>query len=125
LPPGSYLYNPIRNQLVAGTMGELPPAIARAALNQDWITQAPAIILISAVFSRTTAKYGKRGIRYVHIEVGHAGQNLLLQAVDLGLGAATVGAFHDDDLRKLLRLSEDEHPMVILTVGHPGEKFFD
>jgi nitroreductase len=53
------------------------------------------------------------------MEVGHAGQNLLLQAVALDLAGATVGAFNDKQLHHLLGLAEGERPLIILPVGHP------
>ena len=56
---------------------------------------APAIIIFSAVYKRTTGEYGRWGIRYVHMEVGHAAQNLALQAVALGMNTTMVGAFED------------------------------
>ncbi|MEN8175080.1 MAG: SagB/ThcOx family dehydrogenase [Pseudomonadota bacterium] len=119
LPAGIYRYDPAHHSLRAEITGDLRRAIARVALHQHWIAQAPAIVVVSAVYSRTTGKYGDRGVRYVHMEVGHASQNLLLQAVALELGAATVGAFDDDRLQSLLELPENEHPLVILPVGHP------
>ena len=118
LPDGSYRYNPGAHALRAEVTGDLRQAVAEAALHQDWIAQAPAIVVVSAVDARTTRKYGRRGIRYVHMEVGHASQNLLLQAVALGLAGATVGAFDDERLQQVLQLSEDERPLVILPVGH-------
>jgi SagB-type dehydrogenase family enzyme len=93
--------------------------VAKAALNQEWVAEAPAIVVVTAIDSRTTGKYGPRGVRYVHMEVGHASQNLLLEAVALGLGGAVVGAFDDADLKRLLRLPGEEHPLAILPVGHP------
>jgi len=119
LTPGSYRYDPARHALRAGLAGDLRQAVAAAALNQTWIAQAPALVVIGAVHARTTRKYGERGIRYVHMEVGHAGQNLLLQAVALGLAAATVGAFDDERLSRVLELPAEERPLVILPVGHP------
>jgi SagB-type dehydrogenase family enzyme len=118
LPAGSYRYDPVRHALRVETTDDLRQAVAGAALDQDWIAQAPAIVVVSAVDSRTTRKYGPRGIRYVHMEVGHAGQNLLLQAVALGLAGATVGAFDDERLQQLLKLPEEERPLLILPVGH-------
>lgn len=119
LPAGSYRYDPAGQTLKATIPGDLRRAVAESALNQLWIARAPAILVISAVESRTTAKYGRRGVRYVHMEVGHASQNVLLQAVDLGLAGAVVGAFDDDRLKLLLRLTGGERPVVILPVGHP------
>lgn len=118
LQAGSYRYNPKHHTLKAETLGDLRPDLARVALNQEWIAQAPAIVVIGAVYSRTTSKYGRRGTRYVHMEVGHATQNLLLQAEAMGLVGATVGAFDDDLLQHLLRLPEDESPLAILPLGY-------
>jgi SagB-type dehydrogenase family enzyme len=118
LPVASYRYDAVRHQLQREKTGDLRQAIAVAALHQDWIEQAPAIVVISAINTRTTRKYASRGIRYIHMEVGHASQNLLLQAVALGLVAATVGAFDDEHLGRLLGLADEERPLVILPVGH-------
>jgi SagB-type dehydrogenase family enzyme len=118
LPAGSYRYDVVSHRLQSEKPGDLRHGIAAAALHQKWIAQAPAIVIISAIDARTTIKYGSRGVRYVHMEVGHASQNLLLQAVALGLAAATVGAFDDERLSQLLSLADEERPLVILPVGH-------
>lgn len=125
LTPGSFRYDPHRHTLKMVVAGDLRPDLARAALDQMWIQQAPATVVISAVFSRTTWKYGNRGIRYVHMEAGHAGQNLFLQAVAMGLGTVVVGAFDDDTLKSLLNLPEDEQPLSILPIGYPHRKITD
>jgi SagB-type dehydrogenase family enzyme len=119
LPSGSYRYDPARHLLQATVHGDLRQRLAESALNQHWVAEAPAILVISATETRTTSKYGRRGVRYVHMEVGHASQNLLLQAADLGLGGAIVGAFNDERLQHLLQLPEEERPLAILPVGHP------
>jgi SagB-type dehydrogenase family enzyme len=119
LPAGSYRYDPARHALAATIRGDLRQRLAESALNQHWIAEAPAVLVISAIETRTTAKYGRRGIRYVHMEVGHASQNLLLQAVALGLAGAIAGAFDDARLQRLLQLPGEERPLAILPVGHP------
>lgn len=120
LPSGSYRYDPYRHALVPGSAGDRRTAIAAAALHQGWIAEAAVIFVVTAFEGRTTRKYGARGVRYVHMEVGHASQNLLLQATALGLGGTVVGAFDDDALAALLDLAEDERPLAILAVGHPA-----
>ena len=78
---------------------------------------AAAVFAVSAVYKRTTAKYGERGIRYAHMEAGHAAQNLLLQAVVLGLGSVLVGAFSDEKVRQVLMLNATETPLYLIPVG--------
>jgi SagB-type dehydrogenase family enzyme len=93
----------------------------QAGLKQDWIRQAPALFVIAAVYARTAVKYGDRAARYVHMEAGHAAENLLLQAVALGLGGVVVGAFYDDKVQAALGLPEDQEPLYLIPVGHPQE----
>ena len=90
-----------------------------AALGQTWIKEAPIVIVIAAVYERTTSRYGERGIRYVHMEAGHVGQNLYLQAVAQGLGMVVVGAFYDDQAQKILRLPADHKLLYLIPVGRP------
>jgi SagB-type dehydrogenase family enzyme len=118
LPEGVYHYDPDAHSLVLQVKGDIAPLLARAALGQRCVQDAPAVIVITAVIRRTAGKYGARGERYVTIEVGHAAENILLQAVSLRLGAVPVGAFHDDDVRQALRLPEDHTPLYLIPVGH-------
>jgi SagB-type dehydrogenase family enzyme len=119
LPAGSYRYDPARHLLKNEKSGDMRQAVAAIALQQEWMAEAPAMVVISAVDARTRIKYGNRGARYVLMEVGHAAQNLLLQAVALKLAGATVGAFQDKQLHQLLGLGDEEQPLIILPVGHP------
>jgi len=91
---------------------DLRREICRAALDQEALIEAPAVFVLAAVYERTAAKYGRaRAERYVHLEAGHAAQNLLLQAVSLGLGAVPIGAFDDDTLHRALGLPRDHRPV--------------
>jgi SagB-type dehydrogenase family enzyme len=96
----------------------LHQALWEAGLRQDWIREAPAVFVIAAVYERTSAKYGDRSERYVHMEAGHAAENLLLQAVALDLGAVVVGAFHDNQVSRALDLPADQAPLYLIPVGH-------
>ncbi|RDD61038.1 SagB/ThcOx family dehydrogenase [Ferruginivarius sediminum] len=97
--------------------GDERQALARIALHQDWMVDAPVIIAVAAVFERTTAKYHARGERYVHIEAGCAVQNVYLQATALGLGTTVVGAFDDEAVQRRLGMAERERPLALLPVG--------
>lgn len=98
---------------------DLRPALRRAALDQAAVGEAPLIIVISAVVERTATRYGAgRAARYVALEAGHAAQNILLQAVSLGLGAVTIGAFDDAGVRRVLGLADGEAPLYLIPVGH-------
>ena len=75
------------------------------------------VFIFTAVYARTTGKYGDSGIRYVHMEAGHAAENLCLQATALELGAVTVGAFYDEQVSSLLKLPQGEEPLYIIPAG--------
>jgi len=83
-----------------------------------FIARAPVSLVIAAEYERTTAKYGKRGLRYVDIEVGHVGENICLQVVALGLGAVTIGAFWDEEVSRELSLPRNYKPLYVLPVGY-------
>lgn len=119
LPPGIYRYTPQRHQLLRTGSGDRRTELARAALDQTWIADAPAVLVIAAVFPRTAVKYGERAERYIHIEAGHAAENVCLQAVALSLGTTVVGAFSDAKVKRLLEAGEEE-PLLLLPVGKEG-----
>lgn len=119
LPAGIYRYDPRRHQLARTALGDQRRELALAALHQTWIADAPGVVIIAAVFRLTRVKYGERGERYVHIEAGHAAENVCLQAVALGLGTTVVGAFSDAEVKRLLGLGEEE-PLLLIPVGKPG-----
>ena len=117
LTPGVYHYHPDRHQLQQTLPGDQRHLLARAAHGQSWVRTAAAVVVITAVYDRTTGKYADRGVRYVHMEVGHAAQNLFLQAEALGLATVVVGAFEDDAVAALLGLPGDAQPLMLLPVA--------
>ena len=117
LPPAIYKYDPSKHALIKTVSGDKRAELSRAALRQGAIRRAPAVLLFSAVYERTTGKYGQRGIRYVDMEVGHAAQNVCLQALTLGFQTAVIGAFRDSEVKKIARLPADEQPLYFVPVG--------
>lgn len=119
LEAGIYRYEPRDHTLMKMIGGDFSGELMAAALDQEWVGAAPVNFVITAVFERTTGKYGERGVRYVWQETGHAAQNIYLQAVALGLGNVVVGAFHDAEVRRILGLSDFEKPAYVIPVGVP------
>ncbi len=76
-------------------------------------------IIICAEYSRTTWNYRQRGIRYVFMEVGHCAQNIHLEAVALDLASVPIGAFEDDNVKKVLKLPKKIEPLYIIPIGYP------
>lgn len=117
LSPAIYRYKPDDHLLVKIVSGDRRSELSRAALRQSAIRKAPAVLLFCAVYERTTRKYGQRGPRYVHMEVGHAAQNACLQAIALGLNTAVIGAFSDEEVKVIAHLPADEQPLYFVPVG--------
>ncbi len=118
LKEGFFHYIPRSHQLIRISDQNFIEDLTSAALGQQCVRESPAIVVITAVNERIERKYGERGERYAKMEAGHAGQNILLQAVSLGLGAVPVGAFYDDRVRKVLNLPADQEPLYLIPLGH-------
>jgi SagB-type dehydrogenase family enzyme len=119
LPAGIYRYVPRRHQIEEIRRGDFRNGLAAAALHQDWLKNSAAILVFAAVEERTTGKYGARGLRYIPMEAGHAAQNVLLQAVALGLGGTPVGAFDDERMARVLELPGGEKVLYLVPIGKP------
>ncbi|MEM3733872.1 MAG: SagB/ThcOx family dehydrogenase [Nitrososphaerales archaeon] len=113
---GIYKYRPIDHSLIKVSSEDKVKALMEAALYQEFIAEAPLNIVIAARYERTTIRYGNRGVRYVHLEVGHVGQNISLEAVSLGLATVMVGAFNDNAVKQLL--NGEAEPIYIIPVGY-------
>lgn len=119
LEAGIYHYELDSHSLSLHLKGDLRQKLAEAALVQGFVAASPVDIIVCALFPRTAYRYGRRGERYVHIEVGHVGQNVSLQAIALGLATVMVGAFEDEEVRKVLKVEEQIKPLYIIPVGKP------
>ncbi len=123
LEPGSYHYDPHSHTLSLVRRGDLRDALYRAALDQEWVRAAPVNLVFTAVFERTTSRYGPRGERYVWIEVGHAGQNVYLQATAMGLATVAIGAFHDDQVLEVVGAGPGERAAYIMPLARPRWRY--
>jgi len=118
LAPGVYRYRPGDHTLELTLKGDHRSQVAQASLSQSWMATAPVMVVLAAEYSRCTARYGQRGVRYTHMESGLAGENLFLQSEALGLAAGIVGAFEDQLLHRALGLPQDHVPLLVMPVGY-------
>ncbi len=115
---GVYHYVPERHQMEPHIEGDMRSSLSSAALGQECVAQAPATLLLTAVFSRIETKYGKeRSPQYIYLEAGHAAQNILLQATALGLDGVPVGAFYEEQVSKVLQLPQAHYPLYLIPLG--------
>lgn len=114
LEAGVYNYCPREHVLHVAGAGDIREDLAAAA-NQDFVGQAPAVLIVSGVYERTTATYGERGERYVHLEAGHVAQNVDLQARARGMGTVMVGAFRDQEVQAYLLAKQE--PLLLIPLG--------
>ncbi|MFZ2456684.1 MAG: SagB/ThcOx family dehydrogenase [Candidatus Altiarchaeia archaeon] len=117
IDPGVYRYSPRDHSLVCLMPGNYCPALSLASLGQLSVMNAPVSLVFAAVFDRTVSRYGERGVRYVHIDVGHAAENVYLQCAGLRMGTVAVGAFDDEKVKEALKLNMEESPVYIMPVG--------
>ncbi len=115
---GVYHYDPHEHSTRLLVEGDLREPLARACVAQMFMADAPISIVITAEYGRITDRYGDRGVRYAHMEVGHVGQNIHLQAEALGLGTVVIGAFMDDEVAELLHLPRGHEPLYVMPVGY-------
>jgi SagB-type dehydrogenase family enzyme len=125
LTEGVYRYDPFEHKLENILEGDIRSDLADAALGQIWIREAPVNIVIATDYVSTAQRYEphwgiERVHRFVHMEAGHVGQNLYLQAEARGLGMVVVGAFYDGQVQTLLGLPANKTPLYIIPIGHPA-----
>ncbi len=114
---GIYLYLPQEHKLKKLISGDHQASLAQIAFGQIWMAQAPIIFIFTAEPSRMISRYRERAWLYIHLEAGMASENLMLQAVALGMGSCAVGAFWENRLAKLLKLSPSQKSLLMVTVG--------
>ncbi|UCD83760.1 MAG: SagB/ThcOx family dehydrogenase [Deltaproteobacteria bacterium] len=122
LKSGIYHYFPSQNSIERLTDKGLKVELAQAALGQMWIAEAPVVIVITAEYERVTGKYGPRGVRYAHMEAGHVGENIFIQAVALDLAAGIVGAFENSKIIKLMGIPASHDPLLIMPLGYQKKR---
>lgn len=114
LPRGIYHYSVLDHALELIKAGDFNGQITRAGLDQEMLGDSGVTFVLSAIFDRVRHKYGERGFRYTYIEAGHISQNIYLQAVSLGLGSVSVGAFLDEKVNQLIDVDGHKEAAIYL-----------
>ncbi|MFC2061356.1 SagB/ThcOx family dehydrogenase [Elusimicrobiota bacterium] len=119
IEPGLYYYQADRHALKSMIKGELRNTLTHEGYSQSVIKNAPATVVVTAIYPKTTKKYGKRGEKYVSMDSGYSGENIYLMAAARGLGTVAVGAFNEMGIKRVLRLHDNEVPVCLYPVGYP------
>ena len=97
--------------------------LARAALGQTFVADAPVVVAVVSDTERSRARYGRRGVEFYSVTDGaFASMLVLLAAVDQGLGAAFVAAFDDEAVGQVLGLPLHIRPIGLIAIGHCAEE---
>jgi nitroreductase len=101
---------------------EIKQKLVEAALNQEYIAEAPVVIVVCANESRSSARYGVRGkTLYCIQDTAAAIQNIHLAAYSFGLGSCWIGAFDEEEAREILKIPEGVRPVAIIPVGYAAK----
>jgi SagB-type dehydrogenase family enzyme len=119
LAEGVHHYDPEGHALERILEGDVRQTLARLAV-QTFIAEAPVVLVITGEYERTSWKYGDRATRYVHMEAGHAAQNVYLQAEALGLGTVVAGSFQVEAVSQALGLPAGHRPLYMMPIGYPA-----
>jgi SagB-type dehydrogenase family enzyme len=111
-------YLPDGHRAETRAVSDLRPELKAAAVGQSSVGSAPVVIVVAAVPGRLSHRYGGKAEEYVQIEVGHASQNILLQAAALGLAAVPVGSLDPSRVADTLALPADQTVLYLIPVGH-------
>ena len=101
---------------------EVKKQLQGAALGQEFVSEAPIIIVVCSDLDRIKNAYGERGKNLYSIQdTAAAIQNLMLAACDKGIGTCWVGAFSEENVKKILDLPANIRPVAMITMGYPND----
>lgn len=96
--------------------------IAKSALRQRFISEAPVVIVFCIDKEKTLLRYGKRGESFYSIQnTASAATIAMLAAEGLGLKTCWVGAFDEEKISHILELPNQLRPVVVMPVGYSDE----
>ncbi len=100
---GLYYYNPIRKELRQLINKNCDAQVQNLLMQPNLVKNSTLQIFLTAVFERSTQKYGDRGYRFAFLEAGHIAQNINLVATAMSLASINVGGYYENEANKLLK----------------------
>jgi len=110
-----YHYNPIRHELRLLKSRDCTSLFSRAVVQRELVESASLVFFITAIFERTTFKYGSKGYRFVLLEAGHVAQNMVLACTGYGLGSVNICGYFDREIDAFLQIDGVFHSTVYIT----------
>jgi nitroreductase len=109
-------------EFVIAEKAETKQRLCKASFNQQTLQEAPAVIVVCADGIRAYQSYGERGKNlYCIQDTAAAIQNILLTAYSMGLGTCWIGAFREQEVKKVINAPQNMRPIALISVGYPDE----
>jgi nitroreductase len=97
---------------------ETKKKLAKAAFGQSFIGEAPVVVVACGTESGSIMACGQP----THtVDVSIACAYMILQAYELGLGTCWIGAFREDEVKKILKIPERVRVVAVIPLGYPEE----
>jgi len=106
------------NFVVLRENDSLAKAHEHLSLGNAWGKAAPVMILVTA---KEDGGCPSHGLPYFAMDVGLAVQNMLLQAVHLGLMGHPTAGWNEDGLKEVLGIPEDQRIVTVVFFGYEGD----
>ncbi len=101
---------------------EKQKALAKASYDQEFLVQAPVVLVFCTHPARNQSRYGTRGEKLYSVQDATIACTFaMLAARSLDLGSVWVGAFQDDAVHKVIGAPSDQQPVAMLPIGYPTD----
>lgn len=119
---GMYYFDPVNHCLRRVDRGNLRGKILESTIFAEWMFYAPVVAFLTHDMARVRWKYGTRGYRFMHVDLGVMVQSLYLVGTALDFSTCAVAAFDDQAANKLLRLDGRERFVSLLFAFGPSPR---
>jgi len=97
---------------------ETKKKLAKAAFGQSFIGEAPVVIVACGTEPKAIMACGQPAYT---VDVSIACTFMILLAHELGFGTCWIGAFKEDEVKKILKIPESVRVVAMIPLGYPDE----